>query len=61
MNAMLHVRLRIARTLFWSALVALFAPARAQQPAATPAATPGPMLDQGIIHLETPEFSLGLV
>src|SRR5215472_3466973 len=35
--------------------------AKAQQPAATPAPTPGPMLDQGFIHLETPEFTLALV
>src|SRR5215472_308469 len=35
--------------------------AKAQQPAATPAPTPGPMLDQGFIHLETPEFTLDLV
>jgi hypothetical protein len=33
----------------------------AQQTAATPAPTPGPMLDQGFIHFKTPEFTLDLV
>src|SRR5258708_21732006 len=40
---------------------ALHRAAHAQQPAATPTPTPGPMLDQGIINLDTPEFSLELV
>src|SRR5882672_5644648 len=35
--------------------------ASAQQPAATPTPTPGPMLDQGTINFDTPEFSLDLV
>jgi hypothetical protein len=33
----------------------------AQQPAAEKAVTPGPMLDEGLIKLETPEFVLSLV
>ena len=33
----------------------------AQQPTPTPVPTPGPMLDQGILHLEAPEFALDLV
>src|SRR5215472_12413106 len=61
MNPVPHDRFWFAIALVLSALVTLPAIARAQQPAATPAPTPGPMLDQGFIHLETPEFTLDLV
>jgi hypothetical protein len=50
-----------AIALFGALALTLQPTASAQQPAATPSPTPGPMLDQGIIHLETPEFALDLV
>src|SRR5215467_13883450 len=42
-------------------LCALSLATSAQQPSPTPTPAPGPMLDQGLIHLETPEFMLDLV
>lgn len=58
-------RRRFSATVFGFLLLAGITPpqgAAAQQPAAKPPdATPGPMLSQGFINLETPELSLDLV
>src|SRR5262249_7524800 len=63
---MKHDRYRFKRavicsTFLISLLPALHPIARAQQPTPTPAPTPGPMLDQGIMSLDAPEFTLDLV
>src|SRR5258708_2336795 len=63
---MKHARNVFRKAIIVCALLAGLVPvlrqtAPAQQPTAAATPTPGPMLDQGIINFDTPEFSLDLV
>src|SRR6266567_9324498 len=63
---MKHGRNVFGKVIIMCVLLAVLVPtlrqtAVAQRPAATPTPTPGPMLDQGVINLNTPEFSLDLL
>src|SRR5258708_14437015 len=63
---MKHARNVFRKSIIVCALLAGLVPvlrqtAPAQQPTAAATPTPGPMLDQGIINFDTPEFSLDLV
>src|SRR5262245_55223010 len=58
---MKHRQFLFVQKLIVSGLLIAVLGASAQQPAATPSPTPGPMLDQGFLNFETPEFSLELV
>ena len=59
-------RIRFAKAIVLCCVVLIFAPMRYREPSAqgrrAPApATPGPMLDQGIVNLDAPDFDLSLV